>query len=86
MRELQFLVHPGLGLSGKLRGKLARRQHHLVIAVGQVVAVYIDIVKLIIEPYFLGLLVHLKQRTVIPETDVLDGVLISRNYLGCQVG
>ena len=72
--------------SGKLRGELARRKHHLVIAIRQVVAVHINLVKLIIEPYFLGLLVHLKQRTLVPETDVLDRVLISRNHLGRQIG
>jgi len=43
-----------------------------VIAVRQVVAVHINPVKLIIEAYLLGLLVHLKQRAIVPETDVLD--------------
>ena len=86
MRELQLLVDPGLGFSGKLRGELAGRKHHLMITVRQVVAVHISLVKLIIEPYLLGLLVHLKQRAIVPETDVLDRVLISRNHLGRQVG
>jgi|ERR1039458_8121038 len=85
MRELQFLVHPGLGFGRELRGELAGRKHDLVITIRQVVAVHINLVELIIEPYLLGLLVHLKQRAIVPETDVLDGVLISRNHLGCKI-
>ena len=85
MRELQLLVNPGLGFSGKFRRELAGRKHHLVITVRQMVAVHISLVKLIVEPYLLGLLVHLKQRTPVPETDILNRVLISRNHLGCQV-
>ena len=85
MGELQILVDPGLRLRGELRRELAGRKHHLMIAIRQVVAVHINIVELIIEPYLLGLLVHLKQRPRVPQTDVLDRVLISRDHLGRQV-
>ncbi len=84
MGELQLLVHPGLGFRGKIRRELAGRKHHLVITIRQVVAVHISLVELIVEPYLLGLFVHLKQRAPVPETDVLDRVLISRNHLGVR--
>src|SRR5208337_2584351 len=85
MGELQLLVNPGSGFSGKFLGELAGRKHNLMITIRQVVAVHINLVKVIVEPYLLGLLVHLEQRAPVPETDILNRVLISRNHLGCQV-
>ena len=62
MRELQVLVHPRLSFGREVRGQLAGRKHHLVIAIGQMVAIHVHIVELVIETYGLRLLVGLKQR------------------------
>ena len=85
MRELQVLVHPRLRFGREVRRQLAGRKHHLVIAIGQMVAIHVHIVELVIKTYGLRLLVGLKQRTRIPETDVLNGALIPRNRRGRQI-
>ena len=73
---LQMAVHPGLGALGKLRRQLARRQHRLAVAVGQPVAIDVDVVELVVEPDLLDLAEGPKERTVVPEPDVPDGVVV----------
>ena len=82
MRELQVLIHPRLRFSGESRRELAGRKHHLVIAIRQMVAIHIDIVELVVETYGLSLFIGLKQRTRIPEANVLNGALIPGNHVG----
>ena len=76
MGVLQMAVHPGLGTLGKLRRQLARRQHRLAVAVGQPVAVHVHVVELVVEPDLLDLAEGPKERTVVPEPDVADGVAV----------
>ena len=85
MREFQILIHPRLRLGRELRRKLAGRKHHLVIAIRQMVAIHIHVVELVVKPYGLGLLIGLKQRTFIPEPNVLNRVLIPCQNGGCQI-
>src|SRR5271155_6193034 len=47
-----------------------------MIAIRQVVTVDPDIIELIVEAYCLGLLIGLKKRPRVPQTNVLDRVLI----------
>ena len=49
VRELQILIDPGLRLRGKLGRKLTGGQHHLMIAILQVITVRIDVIELVIE-------------------------------------
>ena len=49
-----------------------------MVAVGEVIAVGIDIVELIVQPYRLGLLIGLEQRARVPQANVLDGLLVPR--------
>jgi hypothetical protein len=50
-----------------------------------VVTVDTDIIELVVEAYRLGLLISLKQRARVPQTNVLDRVFIPRDRRGRQV-
>ena len=76
MGILQMAVHPGPGTFGKLRRQLARRQHGLAVAVGQGVAIDVDVVELVVEADLLDLAERAQERAVVPEPDVPDGILV----------
>ena len=74
VRELQALVHPGAGVVGEERGvDLARGEHHLAASAGQVVAIDVDVVELVVGADQLQLAVGVEQRLRVPEPDVLEG-------------
>src|SRR5271155_1861587 len=56
-----------------------------MIAIRQVVTVDPDIIELIVEAYCLGLLIGLKKRPRVPQTNVLDRVFIPCDRRGRQV-
>ena len=56
-----------------------------MIAIRQVVTVDANIIELIVEAYCLGLLIGLKQRPRVPQTNVLDRVFVPCDRRGRQV-
>ena len=56
-----------------------------MIAIRQVVTVDANIIELIVEAYCLGLLIGLKQRPRVPQTNVLDRIFIPCDCRGRQV-
>src|ERR1700726_1797480 len=54
-------------------------------AIGQVVTIHTDIIELVVEAYCLGLLISLSQRPRVPQTNVLDRVVIPCDRRGRQV-
>ena len=74
-------VDPGPVL--ELRGvQLTRRQHHLAQVPAETVAVDIDVREVVIGADLLELLVGPKQRAVVPQADVPDGVRVCLDFGG----
>ena len=57
IRELEIFIHPCLCRSWQFRGEFASREHCLVIAVRQMVAIHRYAVELVVKPDRLGLLI-----------------------------
>ena len=85
MGKLQVFIDPGLRLSRQRRRQLAGGEHHLVITVGEVIAVNVHVIKVVVKAYCLRLLISLKQRTFIPQANILNGIFISGDHSGRQV-
>ena len=78
VRELQALVHPGARVGGSSDGiDLPRGEHHLAPAVANVVAVDVDVVKVVVEADHLQLAVGVEQRPGIPQPDVRERRLVA---------
>ena len=71
---------------GQLRREFPGCKHHLMVAIRQMVSIDIHVIELVVKTNRLGLLIGLKQWPRIPETDVLDRILISRDHVGSQIG
>ncbi len=66
-------IDPGICLGRKLIDhQLPGGQHDLSILVIDEITIHVHIVKIVIEPYGLNLPVGLKQRTLVPDPDILN--------------
>ena len=86
MRKLKILVYPGLRIRGQLGREFARGEHYLMEAIRQMVSIDIHVIKVVVKPNCLGLLISLKQWPRVPESDVLDRILIPCDHVGSQIG
>ena len=78
-----MLVDPGLRALGQQRGvELARREHHLRVLPLDLVAIDVDVAKVVVEADFLELPIGRDQRARVPHPDVID----SRRVIGERCG
>ncbi len=84
MRKLQMSIDPVVRSLRQLLSELAGAHHHLPIIAINRVPIDVDVVKLVVRPNLLQLPVRLNEKTRIPQTNVVDGLLVRRDVLGGQ--
>ena len=79
---LDLLTH--LSAASHPHCRLAGRHHHLSASARKVVTVYVDVVKVVVEPDHLELFVGVEQRARIPQADVAERTRVSLHGPGFE--